>query len=152
LHKRNINVSVLRFTGIYGSGRYSLKTEKRAIPNFIRLAKKGESPVIYGNYAERRDYLSIDDAVDAILKTIQRPFDGIVNIGSGKSINIKELADLICKLTASKASPKIKENRIKAHKKPLDYLLDIRAAKKIIGFDPRVDIEEGLRKVIKNEI
>ncbi len=146
LNHPDLKISILRLTSIYGPGNYSGKSSKRAIPNFIRLAKQHESPIIVGRINEKRDYLYIDDAVDAIIKTIENPFDGNINIGSEKSITIKELAALICNLCNSKAKPIIENESLEKD----DYLLDISKAKELIGFRPTFLLESGLKKEISN--
>ena len=146
LNHPGLKISILRLTSIYGPGNYSGKSSKRAIPNFIQLAKQNKSPIIFGSINEKRDYLYIDDAVDAIIKTIENPFDGNINIGSEKSVTIKELAELICNLCNSKVKPIIEnENTDKD-----DYLLDISKAKELIGFRPTFLLESGLKKEISN--
>ena len=146
LNHPDLKISILRLTSIYGPGNYSGKSSKRAIPNFIRLAKQHESPIIVGKINEKRDYLYIDDAVDAIIKAIENPFDGNINIGSEKSITIKELAALICNLCNSKAKPIIENESLEKD----DYLLDISKAKELIGFRPTFLLESGLKKEISN--
>lgn len=146
LNHPSLKASILRLTSIYGPGNYSGNSSKRAIPNFINLAKQNKNPIIFGSVNEKRDYLFIDDAVDAIIKTIENPFDGNINIGSEKSVTIKKLAELICCLCNSKAKPIIKnENSLKD-----DYLLDISKAKELIRFRPTILLEAGLKKEISN--
>ena len=146
LNRPSLKVSILRLTSIYGPGNYSGNSSKRAIPNFIQLAKQNKNPIIFGSVNEKRDYLYIDDAVDAIIKTIVKPFDGNINIGSEKSVTIKELAELICSLCNSKAKPIIKNENLTND----NYLLDISKAKKLIGFRPTIFLENGLKKEISN--
>ena len=146
LNRPGLKVSILRLTSIYGPGNYSGNSSNRAIPNFIQLAKQNKNPIIFGGVNEKRDYLYIDDAVDAIIKTIVNPFDGNINIGSEKSVTIKELAELICSLCNSKAKPIIKNENLTND----NYLLDISKAKKLIGFRPTIFLENGLKKEISN--
>ena len=146
LNHPGLKISILRLTSIYGPGDYSGKSSKRAIPNFIQLAKQHESPIIFGRINEKRDYLYIDDAADAIIKAIENPFDGNINIGSEKSITIKELAALICNLCNSKAKPIIENENLEKD----NYLLDISKAKELIGFRPVFLLESGLKKEISN--
>jgi len=147
--EKSLDLSILRFTSIYGPGKYSGNSAKRAIPNFIRVVIEGKSPNIFGNYKEKRDYLFLDDAIEAIYLTLKKPFSDIINIGSGESVTILELASTICKIINPAIKPKI-EGEAKSN--PLNYLLNISKAKELIGFDPNVKIVEGLKLEIKNEI
>ena len=141
----NIKVSIFRFTSLYGPGKYSGSSSSRAIPKFISLAKKNISPTIYGKINEKRDYLFIDDAIDAIELSILNPFDGTINIGSGKSITIFELAKLICKLTKSISEPFV----VDENKNCIDdYLLNIDKAKDLIRFKPKTKLSNGRKEEI----
>ena len=140
-----LKICIMRFSSIYGPGKYS-GDQNRAIPNFIRLAKKNHSPVIFGSVNEKRDYLFIDDAISAIINVLKYRPNAIINIGSGNSITIKKFADLICSLIGASNRPVVKNlNSIED-----DYLLDNSLAKELINFDPKTNIENGLIKEIEN--
>ena len=142
-----ITLSVLRFTSIYGPGKYSGKSSTRAIPAFIRLARNNESPVIFSHaLREKRDYLFIEDAVDALVLTLNRPFHGVVNIGSGRSTTILEVAETILRLCGAPQPVVIRESAVPSSAD--DYLLDTAKAKSLIGFAPRVTLEQGLQAEI----
>tara|TARA_Y100000589_G_C27084945_1_gene601322 strand:+ start:120 stop:1028 length:909 start_codon:yes stop_codon:yes gene_type:complete len=140
-----IKVSILRFTSLYGPGKYSGSSSSRAIPKFISVAKKNISPTIYGKINEKRDYLFINDAIQAIELCIMKPFNGTINIGSGQSITIFELAKLICKLTKSLSDPIVIDENKNCYD---DYLLNIDKAKDLIGFKPKMKLTDGLKEEI----
>ncbi len=139
-----ISIASLRFTGIYGTGEYFGDSKKRAIPSFINRIKSGLSPEIYSDPTEKRDYLYIGDAIDAIIKCIKYRYNGSLNIGFGTSVTIAKLAQVLCSLINKKITPDIKFKGVVGENSS-DYALDISRAHKEIFFVPKVDIEEGLK-------
>ena len=140
---KNINLSIFRITGVYGFGKYSGDRCKSIIPDFINSIKNGKNITIK-KPNEKRDYIHTDDVVNAFFLTIKKPFNGIINIGTNKGIRIVDVANIIKKSIKSKT--KIIINTTNNEK--LDYTLDISKAKELIGYKPKISIEEG----IKNEI
>ncbi len=146
--RNNINVTILRFTTIYGPG----EIYDRAIPNFMKNVINDKPPVIYGDGHEIRDYIYVDDAADAIILAINKNANGIYNIASGMPYTIKEIAELIIKISAknSKVLSKDLEIIYEPRTKPYTYFdLDICAAKKDLGFHPKIDMIDGLTKEYK---
>ncbi len=143
-----IMLSILRFTSIYGPGKYSGKSARRAIPNFIRLARNNEAPVIFSHAVhEKRDYLYIDDAVEAIVLSLARPFNDVINIGSARSTTILELAEIIVEQCGASRKVVVEQSSVPSSG-PSDYLLDIAKSKALIDFFPHVSLEQGLRAEI----
>jgi nucleoside-diphosphate-sugar epimerase len=141
------NITSLRLSGIYGTGKYSGDSLKRAIPTFIRRLKMGLSPIISSHPHEKRDYLFIDDAVSAIICSIINPYNGCLNIGSGSSISISRLAEILCSIVDENLNPEhhYDMNSRNNDEMRLDYLLDITKAQKHITYNPKVNIFEGLK-------
>jgi nucleoside-diphosphate-sugar epimerase len=139
--KRGIKFISLRFASIYGPG----EKIQRAIPNFIRSAIKNKDITIFGDGKEKRSFLYIEDAVQAILKSVQYEKTNIFNISSEGSITILDLAKLIIKLSKSKSriifKPRLKEKR--------DLVFSIKKAKKELKFKPIFNLSLGLKKEIQ---
>lgn len=88
---------ILRYGHIYGPGEDSYN---KLIPSVIKVLLDGESPVIYGTGDEERDYLYVDDAVEATLRAmILEDNIGPLNIVHGKSISVREIVDMLIKIT-----------------------------------------------------
>ena len=118
------------------------------IPKFIKFALKGEPLTIYGNGEQRRDFIYIDDMVDAflIMGSDRKAIGEVVNFGSGKDVSINELAGLIIKLSGSKSKIVHVEKRLAE----VDRLIcDYSKAKKLFGWEPKVGLEEGLKRNIE---
>ncbi len=140
--RNHIPFVVLRFSTIYGPG----ENYDRAIPNFIKSAIKNAPILLYGDGSDMRDYLYVDDAVEALLFSIKkRNIQGIFNIASGNGYKIKDAAKTIIKLC--NAESKIKSCDRK--KKYYNLIFDISNARKNLDFMPRIKLREGLLKEIE---
>jgi len=150
-HQYDFNSITLVQTNLYGPRDNFDPTSSHVIPALIQKIDKAKKSnfdeiEIWGDGTPTRDFLYVDDAARAAILAaeIYEKSDPI-NIGSGKEISIKELANLIIKLM--NATIKIKWNTQKPNGQPR-RCLDIDITKKEIGFTPLVDIEEGLKRTI----
>jgi len=138
------NVS-LRYFNVYGP-RQDPKSEYAAvIPRFIERALKGEEMTIFGDGRQSRDFIYVEDVVQANLKALESNCQGIFNIGSGRRTTVNELAHLIGKLLRREVRTvhlEAREGDVK------DSLSDIGKASRAFGFAPKYDIEDGLRATI----
>jgi UDP-glucose 4-epimerase len=133
-------LTILRIASVYGPGFEA----NCAIPNFIKSILKDESPLIYGTGAQKRDYIFVGDVIDACMLSLKKEVTGTLNIGSGQSVTIKEIAEHLIKISGKDLNIKYitKEHGID------ELYLDITKAKKL-GFSPKTELEEGLRKMYK---
>ena len=137
----NICSSILRIAAVYGPGTYSGDRCHSSIPNFINAVKNKIDINLFGEIYNKRDYVHATDVVNAIYLSIKHPFDGIINIGSGKGITTNDLANLVVKISKSNSTI-LKRDLIISNK---DYTLDISKAKELIGYKPKVSIEKGIK-------
>lgn len=118
-----------------------------AIPIFTKSILNNESPVIFGDGEQTRDFTYIDDVVDANLKLVKtnRANGEILNIGSGRRVTINYMIDNLKNLLNSN----IKSKYTKSIKGDARHTLaNIDKAKELIGYDPQTSIEEGLEKFV----
>jgi dTDP-glucose 4,6-dehydratase len=117
----------------------------RAIPNFIRQALTDEPVTVYGDGSQTRSFMYVSDLVDGIWRLMHAPVPDPVNIGNPHEMTLLELAKRILLLTGS-PSP------IVFHPLPVDdprvRQPDIGRARALLGWEPRVDVDEGLRHTI----
>lgn len=137
LKKSGIPLSILRLSSVYGPNDNLIK----AIPSFINRIKQGKPPIIYGTGSDMRDYIYIDDAVTAIINSIEARADGVFNIAAGKSCSVKEVCLMLLRISRKKLKPVYMPRR----KKLINFHFDISLAEKKLSFRPSVDINEGLR-------
>ena len=152
-HRSNgVDIRVVRIFNTYGPRMHPY--DGRVVTNFIVQALKGEDITLYGGGAQTRSFCYCDDLVDVIMAHMnnepasgnpQDAFVGPVNIGNPGEFTIKQLAEKVIKLTGSSSKmvdlPLPKDD-------PLQRKPDISLAKKELGWEPKIDLEEGLKRTI----
>lgn len=140
----NLNTRIVRIFNTYGE-RMRIN-DGRAIPNFIYQALKGKNITVYGNGKQTRSFCYISDLVNGILKLLKKNYHLPVNLGNPNEMTLLELAKLIITLTGSKSKivfKKLPEDDPKVRRP------DISLAKKLLKWEPRVPLEEGLKRTIE---
>ncbi len=117
------------------------------ITKFIERIGNNQDPTIFGDGNQTRDFVYIEDVVDVIFKAMEhkRAIGEIFNIGTGKSTRIKELADIIIKISNKNLEPEFVPAQIGDIK---ESYADVTKAKKILGYVPKFDLEEGLKATV----
>jgi len=134
-----IKYLLLRFPNIYGPGN-----QKGVVFNFKKAVCKVGKVTIYGDGKQERDFLFVDDAIEAIIKALNYngPSD-IFNIGSGKTVSLLELAKLLEKTLGQKIPIEFKPAEAHVVRKLSG---DVTKAKNLLDWRPKVSLEEGLSK------
>ena len=139
----SIDYCVLRYSNPYGEGQNPTGLQG-VIPIFLNKIKNGESPIVYGDGSMIRDYIYIDDAIEATLKAIDKKTNyRTFNIGSGKGTSINELLDIISDVVGSTINP-IHEGSGENYISKI--ILDISRAKSEIHWEPKTDLHEGISR------
>jgi UDP-glucose 4-epimerase len=136
-----IPVTILRYSTTYGPGELG----HRAIPNFIRLALQGHSPYIYGNGSEQKDYVYIDDVVEATIQAIVRKPSNVLNIGSNLGHSTSHIAQEVIRLCAADVEPVF----LPQSGENTSLICDISSAADVLDFTPQTSLEEGLKREIE---
>ena len=135
---------VLRFANVYGPRQDPLG-EAGVIAIFTGRILRGEPITIFGDGNQTRDYTYVEDVVSANLLALNRK-EGTYNIGTGSETSVNELVHLFEKLLGKKIVPVYAAKR----QGEVDRIaLDIEKAKKELGFEPKYNIEEGIKKTIE---
>lgn len=146
--ERPMPVIVLRPTNIYGPhDNYDLETS-HVTPALIRKVVERHDPIeVWGRGEEIRDLLYVDDVVDAALLAMEK-MDGYdpVNIGLGKGYSVKEILQTICEV--ENYHPRIVFDATKPTTIAERYL-DISKAERVLSWEPKVDLMEGIEKTIR---
>jgi dTDP-glucose 4,6-dehydratase len=116
------------------------------VPNFIMQALKGEPLTVYGQGEQTRSFQYVDDLVVGLKKLLDADHHLPVNIGNPHEMTVLEFAKKIIELTGSKSSIVYKPL---PEDDPQVRQPDITKAKKILGWEPKVQLEEGLVKTIE---
>jgi UDP-glucose 4-epimerase len=147
LYKRihNLNYISLRLGNVFGP-RQNPKGECGVFSIFTLKMLKNEKPTIYGDGTATRDYVYVDDVVDAfIIATDDRIQSGEFNIGTGIELSTRGVFDIIANITGYKEEPHY------ADPKPCEVYqisLDITKAKKILNWHPKTGLEDGVNKLV----
>ncbi len=137
----------LRYFNIYGPRQDSNSPYAAVIPRFIQMVSQGSPPVIFGDGEQTRDFAFISDVTAANILAAESQATGIFNIGRGQSTTIEQLARLSIKLVGNDTDME----PIHTEPRPGDVkhsLADIARAGSF-GYNPRYNLEEGLRKTVK---
>jgi dTDP-glucose 4,6-dehydratase len=139
-----LNTRIVRIFNTYGP-RMRMR-DGRVVPNFITQALKGEPLTVYGQGQQTRSFQYVDDLVVGIQRLLQADHHLPVNIGNPHEMTVLEFAKKIIELTASKSSIVYKPL---PEDDPQVRQPDIAKAKRILGWEPKVGLEEGLGKTIE---
>lgn len=136
----------LRYFNVYGPRQDPDSQYAAVIPGFIQRLLSGEPPVVFGDGEQTRDFIFINDVVEANILAAESRALGIFNIGRGKSVSINQLARLVIELLGNNVKPIHKESRAGDIRHSLP---DISKAK-AFGYQPKYSLEEGLRETIES--
>ncbi|MEM3373732.1 MAG: GDP-mannose 4,6-dehydratase, partial [Candidatus Woesearchaeota archaeon] len=117
----------------------------RVIPNFITQALKNKPITIYGDGKQTRSFCYVDDMVEGIIRMMKSNETGPKNLGNPKEFTVLETAMLIKKLTKSKSEIKFLPL---PQDDPTKRQPDISKARQLLGWEPKVDFETGLKRTI----
>ncbi len=143
--QNNVKVKIVRIFNTYGPNMNP--NDGRVVSNFIVQALKGENITIYGDGSQTRSFQYVDDLVEAMIRMMatEDSFTGPVNTGNPGEFTMLELANLVIELTGSKS-------KLVFHPLPSDdpkqRKPDISLAKEKLGWEPKIQLEEGLIKTI----
>lgn len=138
-----IHITCLRFFTVYGPRQ----RPEMAIHKFVRLIKKDQKLPFYGDGTSGRDYTYITDIIQGIVSAMDKDFGfEIINLGDSRVVKLKDLVNLIEKELGKKA----KLNRLPPQPGdvPITYA-DIGKAKRVLGYEPTVDIKDGISRFVK---
>ena len=142
----DMNCISLRFFNVYGKGQSNAYAG--VITKFINQIRKNQPLTIFGNGENTRDYIHVDDLVDGIIKSISR-IQGkkgeVYNLASGKSISVKDLAELMVSVSKKDLDLHYTDPR---DGDLLHSAASIKLAKDELEFQPKISLEKGLSNLI----
>jgi UDP-glucose 4-epimerase len=139
----------LRYFNVFGPRQDPASPYSAVIPLFIAKLLKGESPVIYGDGLQSRDFVYVENVVAANLKAAATPGAAgmTFNVGTGRSVSLLVVLEHLQRMLGTKISPQMEPSRVGDVR---DSLADISQAENVLGYLPLVDLEEGLRRTVES--
>jgi UDP-glucuronate decarboxylase len=145
-HRENkVDIRVVRIFNTYGPRMY--EADGRVVSNFIVQALRGQDLTIYGDGSQTRSFCYVDDLIEGFVRFMaQTETVGPMNLGNPGEFTMLELAELTLKLVGGKA--KIVHLPL-PEDDPKQRQPDISLARRVLGWEPKVPLEEGLRRTIE---
>jgi len=147
-HAYGIKTVILRFGNVYGPRS---KHKSSVVAKFIKNALNGELLEVYGDGNQTRDFIYIKDLVEAIILAARSNLGGeVFQIATYRETTVKELTGQLVTLL-KQAVPNLEVNVYYGEKRPGDVIRnysDISKARRLLGFEPRYDLERGLKETI----
>ena len=144
--QHHLRIKVARIFNTYGPNMHP--NDGRVVSNFIMQALANEDITLYGQGDQTRSFCYVDDTVEAVIRLMERTPDevtGPVNVGNPCEISVRELAERIVDLTGSRSrmifEPLPPDD-------PVRRCPDISLARRLLDWEPKVDLDSGLRRTI----
>jgi UDP-glucuronate decarboxylase len=146
-HRQNkVAVKIARIFNTYGPRM--APNDGRVVSNFIVQALKGEDITVYGDGSQTRSFCFVDDMIEGLIRMMATPDTclGPINLGNPNEFRIIELAETVIRLTKS---PSKIIFRPLPQDDPMQRKPDITLARKMLGWEPRLSLEDGLKRTIE---
>jgi UDP-glucuronate decarboxylase len=145
--QHGVRIKVVRIFNTYGPRVHPF--DGRVVSNFIRQALAGEDITLYGDGSQTRSFCFVDDMIDGLVKMMeaQDDFTGPVNLGNPDEFTVLELAKKVVSIAGSRS--KVSVGRPLPADDPARRRPDITLAKSNLGWQPKVSLDEGLKKTIE---
>lgn len=141
--KHKVNTRIIRIFNTYGE-RMRIN-DGRVVPNFIYQALKDKPLTVYGKGLQTRSFCYVSDLVEGIFRLTQVNHSEPVNLGNPNEFTIMQLAKIVTKLASSKARIEFKPL---PQDDPRQRKPDISQAKKLLKWEPEIELKEGLKRTI----
>jgi dTDP-glucose 4,6-dehydratase len=138
-----VNTHIVRIFNTYGP-RMRLR-DGRVVPAFIGQALAGQPMTVFGDGQQTRSFCYVSDLIDGIFRLSQCDFHEPVNIGNPREMTIKTFGEHIQRITGTKSQLEYKPLPVDD---PKVRQPDITRAKALLGWEPKVDFEDGIRMTI----
>jgi UDP-glucose 4-epimerase len=145
-----IETVALRIFNAYGPGQQIPASHAPVIPRFLKSANSGASLVIFGDGEQTRDFVYVEDVVDALVSAATAPNVDrrVINVGAGEAISVKTLVAAIEKVINRRLEPIYNTGQASGAK---HMQADLTRAKELLGYTPKTTLSEGLRLVLESD-
>lgn len=144
-HQNAVKIKVMRIFNTYGPRMHP--DDGRVVSNFIMQGLQGTPITIYGDGSQTRSFCYVDDLIEGMIRLMDSADDvtGPINIGNPNEFSIRELAEKVIEMTGGASELTFQELPVND---PLQRCPDITKAKKLLSWEPTIELEQGLTKTI----
>jgi dTDP-glucose 4,6-dehydratase len=140
----SVDTRIIRIFNTHGPRMQVL--DGRAVPNFMAQALRGEPLTVYGDGSQTRSLCYVSDLVRGVLAALERADELPVNLGNPEEVTVLKLAETIVRLAGSDSKIVFRDLPVDD---PKQRRPDITRARKLIGWEPEVGLEDGLRRTLE---
>ena len=146
----DIESVALRLFNVYGPGQIVSPSHPPVIPQFIRQILGGGSVVVNGNGEQTRDFVFVEDVVEALItaSTAKNVNRQIINVGSGQEYSINQLVRIIEQITGQKAAVLYNEQESGGTTR---LVADLGRAKRLLGYLPKTSLSAGIQRTMAED-
>ncbi len=146
-----IETVCLRVFNAYGPGQHLPAAHAPVVPNFLKQALANGTLVLHGSGKQTRDYVYVDDVVNALVAAsfAERVDQKIINVGSGVETTVQDLVEMVIEATG--AHPQTVFNQ-RDDRGPDRLCADLTLARDLLGYQPQIPLEKGLRLTMENDL
>lgn len=143
-----IETVALRIFNAYGPGQRLPPAHPPVVPQFLKQALRGGSLVIFGNGEQTRDFVYVDDVLEALVAAASAADVNrrVINVGSGTEVSVNILLATVERVVGQPVSVIHNKDQSGGVSR---LCADITLARRLLGFEPRVELEDGMRKIVK---
>jgi len=147
-----LSMAGMRFFSVYqgyGGAEEHKGEYANVIAQFADDIAAGESPVLYGDGTQTRDFTHVSDVVDALVLAAEERLDGIYNVGTGERYSFNEVVDLLNEELGTDVDPEYVDNPIPESVYVHDTCADASKLRAAVGWEPSIDFEAGIERVCR---
>jgi|NGEPerStandDraft_9_1074522.scaffolds.fasta_scaffold02785_1 UDP-glucose 4-epimerase len=144
-----LKYTIFRYFNVYGIRQHTDAYYTSVIIIFLKKLLNGETPIIDGNGKQSMDFVNVKDVVRANIMAMESNVENeIFNVGTGKTTSIREIAYMLIEQSGKNIEPIFKPREVIV----TERRADVRKAKELLGFEAKIDIQEGLKEVTEDII
>ena len=137
----------LRFFNVYGEGQKTTAYYTSVINHFVNRLKKGESPIIDGEGKQSMDFIHVRDIARAVVLSLESEKCNVpINVGTGIQTTVAELAKILIDAAGDDVEPQFNPRKTLVARREADMT----RAREVLGFEPSISVEDGMRRLVEN--
>jgi UDP-glucose 4-epimerase len=146
----DIETVSLRIFNAYGPGQFVPASHAPVIPFFLKQALSGGSVIVFGSGEQTRDFIYIDDVVDALVAatTAEGVNRRVINVGSGQETTVNQIVQTIARSIGQRVEPLYSRGDSGGVSR---LVADVGLARQLLGFEPKVDMDTGLGRMLDRD-